>query len=195
MNDLIKHGRELLRALRNRHYEKAENGLLFPRQHVMVGGYFTTWVNEGEQFDVDHNLVPSEGLVYLLNTGYKAGTPASALYLAPFSGNITPSGSITAANFTSTATEFTSYDETTRVQWQADAVSGTSVANATTKAAFTMSTGVASQTLYGAGLLSASAKSSTSGSCLAATRFSSPKTGLNAGDVLNVQYTVSMSST
>lgn len=195
MNDLIKHGRELLRALRNRHYEKADNGLFFPRQHIQVGGYFTGWVNEDEQFDVDHNLVPSEGIVYLLTTGYLNGAPASALYLAPFAGNITPSGTITAANFAATATEFTAYDETTRVQWQADAVSGSSTANATTKASFTMSAGVANQTLYGAGLLSASAKSSTSGTCMAATRFSTPKTGLNAGDVLNVQYTVSMSST
>jgi len=195
MNELIKHGRELLRALRNRHFEKAENGLLFPRQHIMVGGYFDTWVNQDEQPGHDHNIVPSEGLVYLLTSGYLNGTPATALYLAPFSGNITPSASITAANFTSTATEFTAYDEANRVQWQADAVSGTSVANATTKAAFTMSSGVTSQTLYGAGLLSSSTKSGTSGKCLAATRFSSPKTGLNAGDVLNVQYTVSMSST
>lgn len=193
MNELIKHGRELLRAIRNRRYEKSDTGLLFPAQHLTVGGYFTTWVND-EDPSIDHNIVPSEGLVYLLTAGYLAGSQAAGLYLAPFSGNITPSSSITAANFTSTATEFTAYDETTRVHWVGGAVSGTTTDNSASKAAFTMSTGVTSQTLYGAGLLSSSAKSSTSGTCLAATRFSSPKTGLNAGDILNVQYTVSMAS-
>lgn len=191
-DDLRRHRREFARAIENGHYERTPTGILFPRQGAMLGGTFHTELN-GRDRQLDENLIPTEGLNYLLTTAVKNGTPVATWYIALFSGNYTPTAAITAANFTATATEFTSYDESTRVEWVEGAVAAGSVDNSGSKADFTMASGVSAQVLYGAAVISASAKSATSGTLLAVSRFSSSRT-VNETDVLSVQYTLSVTS-
>lgn len=192
-NDILKHAGEFGRALRNGHYERSNSGLLFPQQHVHINGAFTTWVNDEDE-QVDANLVTTQGLTYLLGVALGGVAQLTAWYLAPFSGNVTPTAGYTAAGFTAAATEFIAYDEATRRLLVPGTITA-SLSNSASRATFTMSTGVVAQTLYGCGLLSASAKSAITGTCFAATRFASARTGLNAGDVVSAQYDLASTST
>lgn len=191
-SDVIKHSREFLRALRNHRYEETDAGLLFPQQGVLVAGAFSSMVNFRDR-QVDPNLVTTQGLTYMVGVALAGATQLAAWYIAPFSGNITPQSTLTAATFTATATEFTTYDEATRRAFTPGAVTA-NVSNSASRADFTMSTGVVDQTIYGGGVLSASAKSAITGTCFAGTRFASPRTGLNAGDILSLQYDLASSS-
>lgn len=191
--DILKHQGEFRRAFRNRHFEETETGLLFPQQKVHIHGSFESMVN-GKDRQIDPNLVTTEGLTYMVGVALAAVAQIAAWYIAPFSGNITPQATLTGATFTATATEFTAYDESTRGLFVPGAVTA-NIDNSASRADFTMSTGVAAQTIYGGGVLSASAKSSVAGKCFAGTRFASPRTGLNAGDILSLEYDLASSST
>jgi hypothetical protein len=68
-----------------------------------------------------------------------------------------------------------------------DAEASQSVANNTTKATFTIDTG--GGTIYGAGLLSASAKSSASGKLVCSSAFAASRVLLVA-DTLAIKYTI-----
>lgn len=191
--DILRHRREIQRAIRNHKYERADNGrILIPSMHASIGGVFDTWIN-GQDHCVDPNLIPTAGLNHVLDAVVHAGSQIAAWYAAPFSGNYTPVAGLTAASFLADATEYTTYDESTREVWTPGAISGGSVSNSASKFEFTISTGRVNDNLYGIGILSASAKSSTSGTCLAATRFSAVKV-VNATDVLAVQYTLTLTS-
>jgi hypothetical protein len=196
MNDLIRHRRELQQAIRNKHYEVSPHGILFPRMKAFIGGVFTTWLN-GRDPQTDPNIIPTEGLNHILTTIAKNGTPVSPWYVALFSGNITPGATMTHTGgtaFATVATEFTDYDEATRVEWEEGAVATGSVDNSAARADFTMSTGVSSQVLRGAALASVSTKGSTAaGTLLACSRFASDRT-VSETDVLSVQYTLSVTS-
>jgi hypothetical protein len=91
----------------------------------------------------------------------------------------------TAANFFSNATEFTNYVSATRPAWSNGAISSGGVDSFTTKASFDSTSDT--QTIRGAALISASAKSSTSGTLMAASRFPSDKL-LDTGEILDVGY-------
>ncbi len=187
---------ELIRMLSKHRYEVDENGLLvFPGAKLSVGGFFTLdhWRN-GELLASEnlHNLVVLEGRNDLLSTYLKNGAQIPSWYVALFAGNITPSDALTAANFPSSATEFTNYVESTRQAWVGGSVSNAAVDNNASKAAFTVDVG--GGTVYGAALVSASAKSATTGKLFAATRFSASRAVLQY-DVLNVGYSVTATST
>lgn len=189
--DVLRHRREFLRAVANHNYDfDPEKGLyLFPKQKLSIHGHFESWVN-GKDHDVAPNIIPTEGLNYLLTAGVLNGSAVGTWYVAPFKGNVTPGATLTAATYTATTTEATEYAETTRVAFVGSAAASGSTSNSASKAAFTAN---ASITVYGAGMLSASAKSSTSGTCLAAAKFSASR-ALVSADVLSVQYTLSATS-
>lgn len=189
MNDLIRHGMEFMRAIRNKHYEETPNGVLFPRMGAFVAGQYTTWVNDRDM-QVDPNVVPAEGIAQILKSGLN-GTPC---YIAGFTQNVTPNGSLTAALFDTNLTEFTDYDESTRRAWTVptDPVSG-AYSNSASPAVFTTSTGIVDLDVYGAGLLTQAAKEATTGKLIAASKFSSKRT-LNAADKLTIQYDLSATS-
>lgn len=181
---------DILRAVANRRYEATDTGLFVPSAGVHVGGFFTVRVNNGPE-EVSANTFTTEGVNYLLNTALRGAGQSSAWYVAPFAGNVTPGAALTAATYAATTTEFTQYDEATRVAWVNSAASAGVVASST-PFAFTMSAGVSGQTLYGAGILSVATKGATTGVLIAATRFASPKTGLSAGDVLSATYSLQL---
>lgn len=150
------------------------------------------WRN-GKQVDPrppTKNLICNEGLDHILNVLLRGTTQVSPWYTGLFEGDYTPSATVTAATITSASTESTAYDETTRVEYNEAAASSQSTTNSANKATFTMN---ATKTIYGAFLASASAKSATTGTLLAATRFSTSRAVID-NDVLLITYTVSAAS-
>lgn len=195
MNDLMKHRGEILRALANRKFEPTGDG------GILIGAGINA-IPMGV-FDVEHrregdllarvagsNIIPTEGLNHILSAVVAGGSQVLTWYMALFEGNVTPGATMTAANFTSTATECTAYAETTRVAYQEGTPTGGVVDNASNRALFTMN---ATKTVYGGALLSASAKSATTGVLLAAARFATPR-NVVADDELSVRYTLTLTS-
>ena len=153
-------------------------------------GYFETQVGDGPWVR-DNNLVVNEGILYLINTGLASGSASTIFYIAPFGGNVTPGATWTAANFTANSTEFTNYTEAVRQTWQKDAAAANAIGNTTTPATFTINTG--GGTVRGAGLISVSTKSGTTGVLIAAARFDADKV-LTVGEELRVKYTLTGTS-
>ena len=195
MNDILKHRGEILRALANHKYDITDEG------GILLGAGINA-IPIGV-FDVDHrrggdliarvagsNIIPTEGLNHILSAVVAGGSQVLTWYMALFEGNVTPGTTMTAANFASTATECTAYDETTRVAYQKGTPTGGVVDNASNRALFTMN---ATKTVYGGALLSNSGKSSTSGILLAAARFAAPR-NVVAADELSCRYTLTLTS-
>lgn len=195
MNDLMKHRGEILRALAHCKFEPTGDG------GILIGAGINA-IPMGV-FDVEHrregdllarvagsNIIPTEGLNHILSAVVAGGSQVLTWYMALFEGNVTPGATMTAANFTSTATECTAYAETTRVAYQEGTPTGGVVDNASNRALFTMN---ATKTVYGGALLSASAKSATTGVLLAAARFATPR-NVVADDELSVRYTLTLTS-
>lgn len=125
-----------------------------------------------EGFAWGRNRVVNQGLAQLLNAGLRGEGVISSFFIAPFSGNVAPAANLTAADFAAVQSEFTNYTEANRVPWVTDgAATPTSVflTNAAAPALFTIGGG-AGGVIWGAGLLSAQGKSSTSGVLMAAQR-------------------------
>lgn len=173
-------------------YEKSDGGVLMPSA-LLVGGVFDCeHVRGGEVIDrwQEKNLVTNEGLNALLNIMFNDATKISTWYLGLFEGNYTPVAGLTAATVTSASTECTAYDESTRVAYNEAAAASQSITNSANRATFTFN---ATKTIYGAFLVSASAKSATSGTLFSAARFSSAKSVV-ASDQLLLTYTFSAAS-
>lgn len=140
------------------------------------------------------NRVVNQGLNYILNAAFRGEGVISSWYIAPFAANVTPAAGLTAATFTSTQTEFTNYDEPNRVVWTPDAsASAQELINSASPAVFTIGSGVQT-TIYGAALLSAQSKSSTSGTLAAAGLLPSGLTGLAEGYEVRIRYRITASS-
>ena len=195
MTDLQKHRGEVLRALASHKYEITNDGgiLLGAGINAMPMGVF----------DVEHrragdliarvagsNIIPTEGLNHILNVVLAGSLQSLSWYMALFEGNVTPAATLTAATYTATTTECTAYDEATRVAFTPGASAAGVIDNAASRAVFTMN---ATKTVYGGGLLTASAKSATTGSLLAAARFSAAR-NVAADDELLVKYTLTLTS-
>lgn len=136
------------------------------------------------------NLIPTEGLNYILGAALTGVSQISAWYIALFEADYTPVAGITAASFTADSTESTAYDEATRVAWTAGSIAAGAVSNTASKAVFTMNT---TKTIYGIGQLSASAKSATTGTLVSAARFASSKAVVD-NDILNVTSSFTLTS-
>lgn len=204
---ISRHAREFLGYFRNHHYEVMDTGLAFPRARVKASGVYRHWVNEGlsprEAVRADPNLLPSQGLAYLLETGLNGGSAHSNWYLGLYSNSSMPDGTWAAANFTSTSAEITSqtegYSGANRIAWVPDsAVQDTSaisakMENATTIAEFSIVT-ASSIVVRGAALLSSNVRGGTTGTLISATTFAEPRTLYN-GDTYRLIYTVELSST
>lgn len=160
-------------------------------QELAVGGYFTyELVRDGEVVDTwkEKNIVVNEGLNYILNAALSGGTVNTAHYVGLFSNNYTPIASTVVTNLTEVNAK---YNEATRPTWSETGAASQSITNSATPASFTFN---ASETLYGAFLISNNTKGGTAGTLIAASKFSSARSVL-AADVLNVTYTISASST
>lgn len=136
------------------------------------------------------NLIPTEGLNYMLGTALTGVAQLSAWFVALFEGNYTPVGTVTAATFPAAATESTAYNEATRVAWIPGAIAAGSVSNTASKAVFTMN---ATKSIFGIAQTSVSTKSATTGVLISVALFAAVK-NVVATDVLNVTSTISATS-
>lgn len=193
--DLQKHAGEFARALSANQFEASPDGLFFPRQKALVAGVYTHDVNGADE-RTDTNLVTPDGLNYLLGTALYGTTPEAAWFLALFAGNVTVLSSWAASNFPTVSSEITSgtagYSEPTRRPYTPGAPTGAAISNAASKASFTIAS-PGTLTVQGAALLSSAAKGSTAGILLSASRFS-PARNLENGDIFNLGYTLTLTS-
>lgn len=194
--DLQNHAGEFRRYLRNNQFEVVDNGgILFPGAAVIAqGGYFHDVNGADERFDP--NLLPDEGLIYLLSVGLNNGTKLATWYLSLYAANYTPLAALTAASYPATASEITSgtegYTEATRPVWTPTAPTTPLIDNLASKAAFTIAT-ASSLTVNGAALLSEATKGAVTGKLVSATKFNAARTLYNT-DVFNLAYRVQLTS-
>lgn len=196
-NILQKHAGEFAKALAANQYERTgdERGLHFPKAKAFISGLYVHDVN-GQDERQDPNLLPDEGLMYLLTVGLYNGTKLPTWNLALYAANYTPLANLTAASFPATASEITSntegYTESTRPVWTPSAPSTNMIDNLANKAAFTIAT-ASSLVVNGAALLSESTKGAVTGKLVSATKFAAARTLYNT-DVFNLAYRVQLTS-
>jgi hypothetical protein len=185
MNLMARHRAEALRRLRANEYEVTDGGeILINKMGLKWAGHWETQIGD-DPWSIDPNIVVDEGILHILSVALDQGSANAAFYVVPFSGNVTPASTLTAATFTATTTEFTNYDEATRVLWSNDAAASNAIGNTTTPATFTIGSG--GGTIRGAGLISVATKSATTGVLIAAARFSADKT-MAEDEELRVKY-------
>jgi hypothetical protein len=193
--DLQKHAGEFLRALRNKKYERSEQGIYFPHAKGFAAGTYIHDVN-GLDERQDANILTDEGLVYLLSVGLNNGTKAATWYLSLYAANYTPLSSLTAASYPATASEITSttegYTEATRPVWTPTAPTTPLIDNVASKAAFTIAT-ASSLAVNGAALHSIATRGGVTGTLISATKFSATRT-LYDTDVFNLGYRLQLTS-
>lgn len=178
---------EFARALRNFRYERTENGVWFAAQQVEFGGIFETSV-DGSAWAPHKNTVTLPFLDKMLSDWFNSGTPPTGFYIAPFTNNVAPSSSLTAANFTATQGEYTGYTQSARVAWTSNgAASAQTVSNSNAPAEFTV--GASATTIRGAGLITASAKGATTGVLVAAALFDVGNS-MNPGSTIKIKYSL-----
>lgn len=188
----MKHNKEVAGFLANGDYEVTEEGLLIHRA-IMAKGLYTHSVN-GEDLRKDSNLIPAEGIAYILDAALGAGSQITSWYLAVFSGNVEPATNWTAANFTANASEIVSntegYSNATRPAWTPGAVSSGVIGNISSKATFDIIC-TSAITISGAAMLSNNIKGGTNGTLVSATRFASERV-VNNGDAFELGYEVEL---
>ena len=195
--NLLKHAAEFRRYLRNGQFEVTETGdVVFARAAaVAAGGYLHDVNGQDEQFA--KNLLPDQGLVYLLSVGLNNGTKLPTWHLSLYAANYTPLAALTAASYPATTSEITSntegYTESTRRPWTPTTPTTPLIDNLANKAAFTIAT-ASSLTVNGAALLSEPTKGAVTGTLISATKFPSARVLYNT-DVFNLAYRVQLTST
>lgn len=197
MKSLLKHAREFAKYMQKGQFEKTESGILFPaaKATIIGRGRYTHTVN-GEDEQIDYNLLTNEGILYMLNAAFGSTAKESAFYVAPFQANATPLATWNGANYNTNATEVTSltegYSNATRPQWvPANAtLGGGLINNLASRASFTIAC-TSNVTWYGAGLMSTNTRGDTVGKLLSAARFGSPRV-LSNTDVWACGYEVDL---
>lgn len=159
----------------------------------MKGRYVGEIIRDGVVIDrfESPNLIVNEGLNAALNIMFNGATQIGTWYVGVYAGNYTPVATVTAATIASASTEVTTkYNSATRPEWVEAAASSQSITNSANRASFVFN---ASETIYGAFLVSNATKGGTSGTLFSATKFATAKTVEN-GDELLLTYTVDASS-
>lgn len=134
------------------------------------------------------NLVTNVGLDYALDATLNGATQSTTFYIGLVDGSPTFDQSDTMGSH-SEWTENQNYSESNRVEWTNNSVSGQSIDNAGSEAAFSIN---ASTTIAGAFLVDDNTKGGTSGTLFAEGSFSTTR-NLENGDTLNVEYTINAS--
>jgi hypothetical protein len=147
---------------------------------------------EGRLVDVTrvHNLMPTEGVHYMLAASFAQGTQWMAFYIGLFSGDYTPYAQQTMSDFPMNATEFVGYDGTARLDCNFATPANQQVSNMANPAVFTIT---ASGTVKGCFLATSAPKGSTGGILVSAVRRPSPLDVLPGG-TLTVKAGIVVSS-
>lgn len=126
-----------------------------------------------------HNLVPIEGLNYLLSTAFKSGVAYSNFYIGLFEGNYTPIPDDKMATFPAAATELVAYQAGTRPALTLGDIDVGTVDNSLAKAEFVGTTN--GKMAHGGFISTSPVKGASTGILLSAVRFPSPQPLNNAG--------------
>lgn len=137
------------------------------------------------------NSPMNAGINYLFNAAFRNGEGlVPAFYIAPYAADATPPITMTAANFNSTLTEFTNYDEATRQVWTTDgSATNKELINNTAPALITIGGGVQTS-IYGAVLHTSNVKSGTTGIVIAGARAPAPFLNLATGFEVKMKYRI-----
>lgn len=194
--DLNKHSREFAGYMRKHQFELTDSGgVLFPRASVVAQGMYVHDIN-GMDERCDPNLLPDEGLIYLLNVGLNNGTKLATWYVAMYAANYTPLANLTAASFPATASEITSntegYTESLRPIWTPTPPTTPTISNLANKVAFTIAS-ASNIVINGLALVSDSTKGAITGKLISATKFAAARPAYNT-DIFNAGYSVVLTS-
>lgn len=188
-----KHKKEIAGFIKNGDYTATDSGILV-HDAIMAKGVYTHSVN-GEDEQRDPNIIPAEGIAYILDTALGGVAQIPNWYLAVFSGAVTPNTTWTAANFSANASEIISnvegYSELTRPAWVPQTTGTTNVGvidNINSQAVYTIAC-TTTINISGAGLLSTNTKGGTTGTLASASRFASVRV-LNNTDTFRLGYEV-----
>ena len=175
-------------------YEQTDGGVLV-KKGLMARGRYHVFI-DGEHVETKDNLIPKEGLLYLLKTGILGGAAQTNFYVAVFSGNVNPNTNWTGANFKTNATEIDNpsegYSNATRPQWVPDTSTPANpvVGNLNSKATFDIACS-SSLNISGAALLTDNTKGGTGGLLISAVRFTNVHT-VNNGSTFQLGYEVEL---
>jgi len=136
--------------------------------------------------DTIHNLVVDEGLNHILSSTLAAGTQITAWYIGITNASPVPAAADVMSSHAGW-TENTNYTEANRQVWTPGAVSGKSVDNSASKAAFNINTN--GQTIGGAFLVSNNTKGGTTGTLYSCGAFTLGNKSVDSGDKLEVTAT------
>jgi hypothetical protein len=131
--------------------------------------------------EVIHNLIPIEGLNYMLNSIFKQGVQFGDFYTGLYGSAYTPQPADTMATFPTVSTEVTAYSSATRPAVNLGTVANGNVDNLDDVTEFTGTTD--GTTVRGAFISTSPAKGGTTGPLISAVRFPSPRT-MNNGSRL-----------
>lgn len=146
-------------------------------EHLNVGGFryrFRLINPDGsvaDDFEAD-NLIPADGLSFLLQTPFGDASPITSFYCGLWRGNVIPTSALKATDIPANLQEFVGYAEATRPEWQREFDGVGTQDNATNMAEFNFNTDA---TLYGSMLVSDPTKGGNSGLLLSCVRFPSPR--------------------
>jgi hypothetical protein len=176
-NELKRHFGEFRRAILGHKYEQHANGIFIPGAAVIVGGQYAYQTNKGGWSDWEKNLLPTEGLNFMLDlVGNDVAVAAS--YITLHGNSTTVLAAHTAATYAATYAECSGsegYTEAARVLW----------APAAAASAVKHNNGVA--------LLTSSTKGGTGGVLISASKFSAARTFSDA-DIFDVKYQLGLTS-
>lgn len=138
------------------------------------------------------NIIPTQGLNHILDVITHGAAQVNPWYFALYTGATAPAAGLTGTNFAATQTEFTGYDEATRVAYVEGTPAGGVIDNAASRAVFTCN---ATATIRGGALLSASAKGASGASdiLLACSAFPASRAVID-DDELAAKYTLTITS-
>lgn len=193
--DLLNHGAEFARAIRNLKFERtSDGGLFFPAQKAIARGVYATRVNGGG-WQYDNNILPTEGLTYLMSL-LGAGSKLATWYIALYAGAITPGAGLTAATFASVTSEITStsegYTSATRPAWVPGTAAASGIDNNASPTTFTIAT-ASTLTINGVAMLSSATRGGTSGVLISSARFANPRV-FNDTDEFDIKYALGLTS-
>lgn len=185
--------KEIAADLHAERFDVTSAGIYFPRQSVLAKGEYFHRVNKGA-WELDPNLVVTEGLALMLNVALGAAAKPAGFFLALFAGAAAPAANWTAASFAATAGEITSltegYSQATRPAWTPAPANGGSIDNFASVATFSIVTS-GTLTVTGAALLTNNTRGGTTGALVSATKYAAARTFQN-GDEFDVGYRMSL---
>ena len=183
----------LLAAVSANDYTNNEDGSITTGQGITAKGEYFDRINGGEWTRTE-NLIPTEGLVHILNVALGTTPKPASYHLALFSAAAQPAANWTAASFASTASEIVSmtegYSSATRPTWTPANTATNSIDNMAAVAKVTMKT-ASSLTVQGAAMLTNSSKGSTAGALISASKYAAPRV-FQDGDTYEIGYRISL---